>query len=254
MTVMTYPHPSTKYTEVICTAGVTEAGQWIRLYPIDYRYLPKEQQFRKCQWIEVRLHSDAAQNDQRKESRRPDLHSIRPLGAKLGTTDGWYERRQIIDRMPVHTLEQLKSLYERERVSLGIIRPASVQDLEIEEDDAEWDPKWLEMFRQTNLFCESPKDLRKIPFKFTYVFRCEDSERPHRARLIDWEMGTLWLKEAQRFQNEKRAAQSVRKKFLEEVCGPDKDTRFFMGTRHPFNVWMVLGVFWPPRVSQQRLF
>jgi hypothetical protein len=34
--VMTYPHPSKKYTEIICTAGITEDMEWVRLYPIDY--------------------------------------------------------------------------------------------------------------------------------------------------------------------------------------------------------------------------
>lgn len=50
ITVMTYPHPSEKYTELVCTAGITAAGEWVRLYPIDYRYRPPEQRFRKYQW------------------------------------------------------------------------------------------------------------------------------------------------------------------------------------------------------------
>lgn len=40
VTVLTYPHPSAKYKELVCTAGVTAAGEWIRLYPVDYRYRP----------------------------------------------------------------------------------------------------------------------------------------------------------------------------------------------------------------------
>jgi len=53
--VMTYPLPSRGYRETICTGGITEAGEWVRLYPIDYRYRPMSQQFRKYQWIEVEL-------------------------------------------------------------------------------------------------------------------------------------------------------------------------------------------------------
>ena len=33
--VMTYPHPSRGYQELVCTAGITESGEWVRLYPID---------------------------------------------------------------------------------------------------------------------------------------------------------------------------------------------------------------------------
>lgn len=55
ITVMTYPHPSRGYQELVCTAGVTESGKWIRLYPVDYRYREHHQQFKKYQWIEVVL-------------------------------------------------------------------------------------------------------------------------------------------------------------------------------------------------------
>ena len=40
ITVMTYPHPSKSYDELVCTAGITDKGEWVRLYPVDYRYQP----------------------------------------------------------------------------------------------------------------------------------------------------------------------------------------------------------------------
>lgn len=55
ITVMTYPHPSKRHQEVVCTAGITEQGDWVRLYPINHRYRPKHQQFHKYQWIEIDL-------------------------------------------------------------------------------------------------------------------------------------------------------------------------------------------------------
>ena len=70
----------------------------------------------------------------------------------------------------------------------------------------------------------------------------------------DWELGTLFLKEVDRLGSEETAAQSVKNKFLGELCREDKDTRFFMGTRFPYNVWLVAGVFWPPKINQQSLF
>ena len=42
ITVMTYPHPSVSYRELVCTAGITDNYNWVRLYPIDYRYMPPE--------------------------------------------------------------------------------------------------------------------------------------------------------------------------------------------------------------------
>lgn len=100
ITVMTYPYPSKKYQETVCTAGVTQSGEWIRLYPVDYRYRPKHQRFRKWQWIAVALGPRGHGSDQRAESREPDLSTVRLLGEPLSTKDQWRARRAIIDAMP----------------------------------------------------------------------------------------------------------------------------------------------------------
>ena len=254
ITVMTYPHPSRGYQELVCTAGITESLEWVRLYPIDYRYRPREQQFHKYQWIEVRLDPHARSNDNRKESRHPDLESIRVLGERLSTKDNWAERRDLIDRMPHHTVNQLKALHESDKVSLGVVRPTRVLDLEIREADREWKPEWQALFNQMTLFGPPQKPLRKIPYSFHYKFECEDSEKPHMAMCEDWELGMLFLNESVRLGSDEAAAESVKRKFLEELCRADKDTRFFMGTFFPYNTWLVLGVFWPPKIQQPSLF
>jgi hypothetical protein len=254
ITVMTYPHPSPGYQELVCTAGLTESLEWVRLYPIDYRYRPKGQQFHKYQWIDVRLDPQAKSNDKRKESRRPDLDSIRILGEPISTKNKWSERRALIDRVPHHTLNELKALHASEKVSLGIVRPKRILDLEIREADPEWKPEWQNLFSQMTLFGPPQKPLRKIPYTFHYIFECEDSDKPHTAMCEDWELGTLFLNESARLGTDEAAAESVKKKFLGELCRSDKDTRFFMGTFFPYNTWLVLGVFWPPRIEQPSLF
>jgi hypothetical protein len=138
ITVLTYPHPSESYDELVCTAGITESGQWVRFYPVDYRYRPQHQRFKKSQWIEVELDSHGSNNDRRKESRRPVLDSIKLLGEPVGTEKDWRERRQLIDTLPHHTLKELEALYEKDRTFIGILRPAAVHDIVIEEDDREW--------------------------------------------------------------------------------------------------------------------
>lgn len=252
--VMTYPHPSSSYQELVCTAGITKAGEWVRLYPIDYRYRPREQQFRKYQWIELDLEPKGAGNDDRKESRRPNLDSIQILGAPLSTADAWKERRAIIDALPHSTRKQLEVAYATDKTSLGIVRPTRILDLEIREADAEWKPEWKKLFSQLTLFGPQQKPLRKIPYSFHYIFECEDSEKPHVAMCEDWELGVLFLNESERLGSDKLAAESVKTKFFGELCRSDKDTRFFMGTFFPYNTWLVLGVFWPPKVSQGTLF
>ena len=255
ITVVTYPHPSTKYREIVCTAGLTKTGEWVRLYPINHRDLPQYQKFRKFQWIEVGLDAQGSGNDSRRESRRPDVNSIRICGLPLRPESRWKERRKIIDSLPHHTLNQLMDLYKKDKTSLGIVRPTRVIDIEIEDDSTDWDPKYQATFDQLNLFAEDDRKLtlRKIPYKFSYVFECEDTDKPHRAKITDWELGVLWLKEAKRLGEDGKAAESVRDKFLKELCSPVKDTRFFMGTVFPYNSWIVVGVFWPPKEDASQL-
>jgi hypothetical protein len=177
------------------------------------------------------------------------------MGEPIPSANRWQARREIIDRLPHHTLKQLIQLHEEEHVSLGVVRPKRVLDLEISPTDREWEPKYQQIFQQLRLFRE-PLPLRKIPFEFRYVFECEDDEKPRRALITDWELGALYLREEVRLGSEQAAAESVKKKFLGEICREDKDTRFFMGTVFPFNNWIVVGTFWPPRISEQqgRLF
>jgi len=249
ITVMTYPHPSEGYQELVCTAGVTADLRWIRLYPVDYRYRSPHQRFSKYQWIEVDLAGGGHRNDNRPESRRPDLDSIAVLGGPLSTDDAWRARREVIDCLPRHTLDELKGLYESERISLGVVRPARVLDLIVKKADTRWKPKWEQLFRQGRLFGDPQKPLAKIPYTFHYIFEC--SGKRHTAMNEDWEVGVLFLKERQRLGSDEAAAKSVRRRFLEVVCGRGRDTRFFMGTRWPYNTWMVLGVFWPPRMQPE---
>ena len=257
ITVMTYPHPSVGHKELVCTAGITVNHDWVRLYPIAYRYTPADQQFHKYQWIDIGLAPRGSGNDYRRESRRPLMESARILGRPLGTERSWEARRAIIDRLPVHTVNQLKGLYESNKTSLGIVRPTRVLDLTIEESEREWKPKWQVLFKQFSLFGGNQKPLAKIPFKFSYIFECEDSTKPHRHMIEDWELGVLYLNEVARFRDEMKAAESVRSVFLSRLCAGDKDTRFFMGTVFPFNSWVVVGVFYPPKSPldhQLRLF
>lgn len=251
ITVKTYPVPSQKYQEVVCTAGITESGEWVRLYPIDYRYLQPEVQYKKYQWIELDLQSRGAGSDKRKESHKPSLETIKLLGEPLSTKNGWAERRQIIDKLPHLIVKQYQALYETDGTSLGVVRPSKILDMAVEKVEVEWTPKQTGLLSQQRLFGEQPKELAKIPYKFSYIFECADHDRPHKAMCEDWELGVLFLKERQRLGDDKKAAESVKHKFLNELCAPEKDTRFFMGTVFPYNTWVVLGVFYPPKTDEQ---
>ena len=156
--VMTYPHPSAAHQERVCTAGVTEAREWIRLYPIDYRYQPRDRQFHKYQWIEMETHKPEPGKDNRKESPRLDLDTLRIFSERLDTRNNWKLRREIIDRMPHLTRHQLEAAVETDKRSLGIVRPSRIIDLEIRQADPDWKPAGRKSCR--SFFCSDRSQSR----------------------------------------------------------------------------------------------
>ena len=68
ITVRTYPVPALKNIEVSCTAGVTAEGEWIRLFPVPYRWMDDDKRFVKYQWIDVSV--TKATGDPRPESHK----------------------------------------------------------------------------------------------------------------------------------------------------------------------------------------
>ena len=251
ITVMTYPHPSRQSKELVCTAGILEDGSWVRLYPIDYRYMPPGQRFKKYQRIRIGLASRGAGNDRRKESRRPDLTSLKLLGEPLDTK----ERRPIMENLAHSTVIRLREQYEKDSTSLGIVRPVQIIDFIAEPADPLWKPEWEAVLAQIDIFSGPPKALRKIPYKFSFRFRCEDSgEAVHTAMVEDWELGVLFIKESERLGSDEAAATSVLKHYRDTICGPDRDVRFLMGTVFPYNAWVIVGIYWPPKSYQASLF
>jgi hypothetical protein len=264
ITVKTYPIPSKKYDELVCTAGVKEDGEFVRLYPINFRELDFSQQYKKYQWVEVDVEKHVGR-DFRKESYRPDGDSLENLGVIKTCKGGdWSDRAEYALAKASQSMEDLREQQERDCTSLGIFKPKIVHDLIIEPDDPEWSPRFLAELSQRRLFETRKATLqppRKVPFKFKYKFECEDSRcKGHRMMIEDWEVGALYWRMVDQGNTPQEAAQIVRRKFLEELCGEDKETFFYVGTVLAYpKSWVVIGLFYPKRGTlgcgkQQSLF
>jgi len=250
--VKTYPIPSAKYDELSCTAGVTEDGDFIRLYPINYRDLPWDQQFKKYQWIEVMAEKHTGR-DFRKESWRPDSDSVTLLGEPIPTSRGgdWSARGKYVLRNVAASMEELRDRQDLDTTSLGIFRPREVMDLVITPDDAEWKASFLDELRQARLWetrTKSKVPPRKIPWRFQYRFRCDDGRcnGRHKMTIEDWEVGALYWRLVDAGAAPDEAAAKVKQRFLDEICAPEKETYFYVGTVLSWpKSWVVIGIFYP---------
>jgi len=93
ITVKTYPTISTKYEELVCTAGFLEDGSWIRIYPIPFRKKPYYEQYKKYDWIELDLVKN--ESDFRPESFRPKtLDTEIKIVGHINTQNNWEERKK----------------------------------------------------------------------------------------------------------------------------------------------------------------
>src|SRR5271169_6684405 len=96
ITVKTYPTISTKYEELVCTAGFREDGTWIRIYPVQFRRKTYNEQYKKYDWIEIDLVKNTS--DFRPESYRPKAHEteIKIIDEIKADGGSWDERRKYV--------------------------------------------------------------------------------------------------------------------------------------------------------------
>jgi hypothetical protein len=251
--VRTYPVPARTGVEVSCTAAITESGEWLRLFPIPYRLLDEDKQFRKYQWVNVGVIK--APKDSRPESYRIQNEAITILEEPLSTANDWQARKAIIYPLRAHCMcclqrERDEKLYP----TLGFFRPKSIDGLIIKPDTPTWTPSQLAILRQKHLFREGPKvELEKVPFKFQYQFTCDESDCPtHTLTCTDWEMGVAWLNWYKKYGAGWEA--KFRQKFEQEMIHKF-DTHFYVGTIHQYpNAWIIVGLFYPPRPQNLSLF
>ncbi len=248
ITVKTYPLPSTKYRELVCTAGVTANGDFVRLYPIDFRRLDHGKQYKKYQWMEINVTKHSGR-DFRKESYRPDSDSIR-LGEFIPTRSGnWDERAKFVLAKKSQSMEDLHDQQNANRTSLGVFRPRSIDDLEITPVSGDWSSAQEKALLQLGLWDDpkkKSKPIRKVPFSFHYRFKCDDKRcKTHRISIHDWEVGVLFWKLVDDGATHEEAANEVKSKFLDSLCAEDRNTHYFVGTMLDYPSWIVLGLFYP---------
>ena len=246
VTVKAYPAASVKYGESVCVAGIrtdTDTTEWVRLYPVEYRDLPIDKRFAKYEEIALDV-SDSS--DKRPESLRPDTSTIEVLRKiSTGRDRKWTERRSIVEPLVTESMCSILAAERENGRSLGAFRPASVEDV-VATKEGDWTDRQVDVLNQMTLFAQDKGALERIPWRFKYRYSCGGSCRGHEQSIIDWEIHQAyrgWRREY----GEREAVERVRSKWLDELCGPGRDTIFFVGNQLRYREsFLILGVFWPP--------
>lgn len=246
------PQPSRQYGDTVCVAGICAdavAPRWVRLYPVPFRYLDGDNQFRKYDVISVNTRD--AGSDKRPESRKIEATSIRVEQQ----VKGWQERAKRVEMLHDPSMCDLQDAVKKniDSQSLAAVRPTEVNGLKITPHPG-WTAEQLARFDayrdQGDLFRETAPRLLDPPrFEVRIDYMCETLAcSGHVQRIIDWELTALQRRYLGRPDEELRAA--ITRNFREIPFAKDRAPRILVGNQE--NVqrrasFTVLGLYYPRR-------
>lgn len=268
--VKAYPALSTKYGETVCTAGITEDGKWIRIYPIPFRKLDYSKQFKKYDWIEIDLIRNTS--DFRPESYKPtDFSKIKTIGHIDPDGNNWLERRDYVLKKVYTNLDLLIKEAKDKQIctSLATFKPTKIKNFIYKKISSDWDPKKLKQLEsqknQGVLFTNEDENdiekfevVNKVPYKFSFCFE-DETGKERKIMIEDWEIGMLyWNSYFRHNGDEIKACEDVKQKYFDDFA-KTKDYYFILGTTklHHFtapNPFVIIGDFRPKPILQDGFF
>lgn len=234
--VKAYPQPSQKYEETVCCAGISPAGNFLRIYPVRYRRLPKEKRFER--WDVVEFEARRSPDDQRPESRHVNEDTI-VIAQPASTID----EAQRVRMWSPHVAESLTALKEENKTterSLGIVRPdegsVRFKARRLHKDNPE-DGAIQALFKQQSLLDAIALPTLSVEYEFSYRFTSNGT--PHEMKIHDWEVQAAH--HHYKIKYGEHALEKLQHEY--EVNIPSRNLHFVMGTMkaHP-RQFIVIGL------------
>lgn len=227
------PEESRKYGYKVCVAGITENGEWRRLYPFTFQYGKVSLPFGKKDIIEVETEKNS--EDARKESRKVRSFEKIPLPK---------DDREIVRLLNglVCTVENMKNKGD----SLCVIKP-EIAGLDIIIND-------MNICDEQTYFSLSAglgkREKTKIPIECSYIFTCGGEccgSRSHKMIIIDWEVNELARNVLKSEPNKTEAERKIRAKLFHWM--KTREVYFILGTHFKWKTPMIIGIYYPSSVA-----
>ena len=229
------PRIGETHGELVCYAGIDDAGNWVRLYPVSFKTLEDSQKFGR--WDIIEYDWKMPKGDARSESRRIEHKSLRIVDS--------LSRRFQKDFVARHVVESLEEESAANR-SLALIRPSNPVFV-VEKKDASTIAKETELadlwhqHDNAGLFGATNKAFvpRKVaPHSFKYKYETKDGKREGTCQ--DWELEATFLKWRQKY-GEQDTLAKMKHTFGEEY--PKSGFVLAMGTHKAYpRQWLINGV------------
>lgn len=230
--VKALPHRSSNYFETVCCAGVGADLKWRRLYPVAFRVLDDEKQFRR--WDRLSYRFTTPSDDRRRESQKVDPESIAITGSLSSS-----ERSRIARLLTRQCQRHAESLGE----SLTLVRPSKMDlSWKRKSDDAmeRERQKHGALTAQLSVFQQQVQPLDPCPYTFRFAWT-DESGVARRHTCDDWETSTAFFRRRASLGSEAEALASLKSTYEDDYA--KRGVRFALGThKRRQNQWLLVGV------------
>jgi hypothetical protein len=238
------PQIGQRHGETVCCAAIDLHGNWLRLYPVSFRFLADGQKFGR--WDRIRFKWRLPTDDTRKESRRVDQDSLEIVGELKKS-----ERQRFLSSLIVEGLD----VERKAGRSLALLR-ANIIEFKVEKKSEK------EVFKEQQRFenFHSQQDLfnskaiipyKPCAYKFKYRYKTADGLREGTCQ--DWETEATFNNWRKHFGSEELALNRMQELFGKEY--PAKGMLLAMGTHSQYpDVWLINGIIRMDDDPQSSLF
>jgi len=249
VTVKAYPEKSKKYGETVCVAGITEDGEFIRLYPVHFNYFRRgKNKIKKFSWIEVECKKNTKEKLQRKESYKiRDINGIRIIDTEMTKSPvNWESRNKIIKPFVSESIEKLRCKNKEDKTSLGILKVHDLIEFYTRKPIGEIEMEQAKILQAT-LFNDAKSILQQIPHIFRYKFKCSPAcPSTHDMSVEDWEAFEFFRSNYYNYNKDYNVLwEKMKYKF--ETFMKKRDLHFFVGTESKWGKWLIIGIYYPPK-------
>ena len=181
--VKALPQPSKKFGETVCCAGLTDSGEWKRLFPIRFRHLSGSQSFQRWDRVNFSYHLP------RQDTRRESCHVFEDT-ISIGKPLSKHERVRLLNRVIVESAKKAEEAGQ----SLALIRPKNTvfkfkkktaSQLESERE------AYGRAASQGSFLDQELAAMEPSPFRFGFAF--EDGSGKHAYQCADWEIHAMYF-------------------------------------------------------------
>ena len=228
--VKAWPQPSPKYGETVCCAGITPEGEWRRLFPIRFRHLSGDQQFKR--WDIVEYRPEMPKDDHRAESRRVDEPTLKKVGSVP-------ERSRAALFAPL--IQPSCAAAAAIGSSLSLVRPLTFSlrwKKKSDRDFAIEKAARAATLKQGSLWEKELAQIEPCPYEISMHF--EDADGAHKMKCGDWETPATFFHWRKQY-GDIGALERLKAKY--EVEYQKAGVAFALGTMAQYpQTWMLLGV------------